>query len=227
MRGITRESSRAVDRHATEVLQIPSMCLMENAGAGSARLVLELGYAESGGVLIVCGTGNNGGDGMVVARHLFVAGFRTELVLLPVPPGRSMAPDAANQLRICRSLEIPTQNLGEEAALQKLETSLCGVDSVVDGLFGTGLDRPVTGLAAEVVQILNASDVPRIALDVPSGLDCDLGTPAGSPTAPCIRAAVTLTFVAPKLGFAVDGSQAYTGDVHVVGIGAPMPPDLA
>jgi len=88
---------------------------------------------------------------------------------------------------------------------------------IVDGLYGTGLTRALDGVAASLVAAMNASGAPIVALDVPSGLDCDSGEPLGT----CVRASITVTFVAEKLGFANPASREFTGEVRVVGIGAP------
>jgi NAD(P)H-hydrate epimerase len=215
LRGISRKLSRGVDRRATEVLGIPSLCLMENAGCGAASVVMSIGYDRSQDAVCVCGPGNNGGDGMVVARHLSVAGFRVRVVLIPARDGAPGTPDARTQFGILRAMAIPVSVADPPFDLKGV---FPGAGILVDGLFGTGLTRAIAGPAADLVGAMNASGVPIVALDLPSGLDCDTGEPLG----PTIRATATATFVAPKLGFSSPTAAPYLGRVHVVGIGAPF-----
>ena len=212
MRPLSRKESRAVDGTATRVLGIPSLCLMENAGAGAARIALQR-LAPGSETLCLCGPGGNGGDALVVARHLAIAGVRVRAISWgPAPRG-----DAAVQLAICRAMGIP---LISSTAPDEVTTLLLACDPgtlVVDGLYGTGLERPIDGPTVQVVEAVNASGLPVLALDVPSGLDCDSGRPLGA----CIRATRTATFAAPKTGFSDPASRAWTGEVTVVSIGAP------
>jgi NAD(P)H-hydrate epimerase len=178
---------------------------MENAGAGAARIARELLGARRGPVVCVCGPGGNGGDGLVVARHLAVDAVPVRVVQLE--PAR--APDAVVQEAICRAMGLPSVSLLD---------ALPGAALVVDGIYGTGLTRAPEGAAREAIDAITAAAVPVLALDLPSGLDCDTGEPLGA----CIRAGVTATFAAPKLGFSNPRSRAWTGEVRVVGIGAPV-----
>jgi len=211
LRALSRKESRDVDEQATRILGIPSICLMENAGAGAARIALEL--ARNGPVLCVCGPGGNGGDAMVVARHLAIAGLSASLAHVGPAPGG----DAGAQLAICAAMGLESRWIQDPTAAGRIFDSRPAPTLVVDGIYGTGLTRALDGTAAALVEAINAARIPVLALDVPSGLDCDTGDPLG----PCIRAAVTATFVAPKLGFANAASCAFTGEIRVVGIGAP------
>ncbi len=189
---------------------------MENAGAGAAALAWSLPHVAGGRVVCVAGPGNNGGDALVVARHLAIRGVRVQVALVsprPHPTG-----PVAVQRRIVSALGLPVAVVAHERDAVALAAELATCDLAVDGLFGTGLTRAATGVAAAVIAALVACRSPVLALDLPSGLDCDTGEPLG----PCVRAAVTATFLAPKLGFASPHARAYTGDVHVVGIGAPL-----
>lgn len=171
---------------------------------------MDLAAGRAGAVLCLCGPGGNGGDAMVVARHLAIEGVSVRVARIgPRPSG-----DAAIQLEICEAMGLEIA----EVRLSERPTALDGSALVVDGLFGTGLTRALDGVAATLVGAVNAAGVRVLSLDVPSGLDCDSGEPLG----PCIRASVTATFAAPKLGFASPGSRAWTGDVRVVGLGAPL-----
>ncbi len=215
---LSREQLREVDRRASELYGVASICLMENAGAGAARIALEmLGDSRLGTVECLCGRGNNGGDGFVAARHLLLAGVAVEIALLGPGDEPSGALDAAANLAACRALGIPVAVVDDETGARALEARLGGSALVLDGLFGTGLTRPLTGVAAELVLVLDRSRARVLALDVPSGLDCDRGEPLG----PCVRADVTATFAAMKLGFENPASRGWTGEVRLVGIGAP------
>lgn len=223
MQGFSRRQAREVDRRASEELGIPPLILMENAGAGAAAIVLEMqenkGFqADRAPVVCVAGTGGNGGDALVVARHLAVMDFPVRILLFR--PADSPNPGAETALHegICRRMGVPEVRLRSEPDLAACGASLREARLIVDGLFGSGLSRPVDGLARALVDAMNGSGRPILALDLPSGLDCDTGEPLGA----CVRAHVTATFGAPKLGFAADGAAAWTGVVRVVGIGAPV-----
>ena len=206
---LDRDSVRAVDRAAITEFGIPGIVLMENAAralAVEARVML----ADTvGSVVIVCGSGNNGGDGWALARHLHNTGSDVKIAPLAEPREGG---DAAVNCRICRAMSLA------EVAIDDLPTHLAACDLIVDAIFGTGLDRAVTGTAAAVIERINQSARPVLAVDVPSGLDCDTGQPLGT----AVRAMRTVTFVARKPGMDVVTAKAYTGRVVVGDIGAPV-----
>jgi len=216
MRPLSRAEVREVDRLAIDEYGVPGVVLMENAGAGAARLLESLGVA--GPVAIVCGKGNNGGDGFVIARHLDIAGFDVRL-LLACQPGEIRG-DAAVNFRIVTRAGLTIMCLADPDRAD-WEAGLADAAWIVDALLGTGASGPPTGPAARAIAAINAvraRGATRVfAVDLPSGLDCDSGKPAGE----CVRADETATFVAPKRGFDAPGADAFTGRVHVVGIGAP------
>jgi hydroxyethylthiazole kinase-like uncharacterized protein yjeF len=158
-------------------------------------------------VLIVCGGGNNGGDGWALARQLEGAGIRPVVASLGEPGAET---DAGVNRRICRAMGI------EETPVDGLLRGR-GDALIVDAIFGTGLTRPIEGRSAQVIEWMNASGTPILAVDVPSGLDCDTGRPLGV----TVRAARTVTFVGPKRGFFSPEARPYVGEVVVAGIGAP------
>ena len=213
LREFSRIQAKELDRRSWEELGMPSICLMENAGAGATAVALEMLGETGAKVLCACGPGQNGGDGMVVARHLACAGCAVEIVLLTGSQPDSPPGDAGVNLRICRALGLTIRDFQSSASLAERAPDL-----VVDALFGTGLSRPLAGAAAEFVQRIAELRRPVLSLDLPSGLDCDTGAPLG----PCIRADVTATFAAPKLGFRSPAAAAWTGLVRVVGIGVPL-----
>lgn len=211
LRPLTRAEVRSIDATAADAIGLPTLVLMENAGRGAAeRLRARLRPGDR--VAIACGPGNNGGDGGVVARHLDAWGIPVVVHWLTDPS--QLAGDAATQRRVLTNAAIPeVVHLNATA----LASAWREADWVVDALLGTGLSRPVSGLLREAIESLNASGRPVLSLDLPSGLDADTGHPLGI----AVRATLTATFVAPKLGFSAEGASGYTGTVEVVEIGVP------
>ena len=172
-------------------------------------------------VLILCGPGNNGGDGGVVARHLNAWGFPVRVIWFT--RSDQLRGDAALQWAILKKSGVDQSAWFDEYPLDsafdvsRLAAILADVDWLVDGLLGTGLSRPVNGPLYTVIEAMNRSGKPIFALDLPSGLDADTGTPLGV----AVRATATATFVAAKLGFAAPGAAEYTGEVVVIDIGLP------
>jgi NAD(P)H-hydrate epimerase len=214
MRPLSRDALRTLDRRAAEEFGLPTLVLMENAGRGAAEWLLPR-VLEGGRVLVACGGGNNGGDGGVVARHLDIHNVPVTVVWF-AEPGR-LSTDAAVQHAILARSGIDQHDRPGALDRDEFRALLEQAAWIVDGLLGTGLTRPVEGLLRDVIEAINAAGKPVLALDLPSGLDADTGRPLGV----AVRAAATVTFAAPKLGFAVPGADAYTGPVHVAHIGAP------
>jgi len=216
----SRQAARQVDRLAVERYAIPSIVLMENAALHLAEVALDLAHTEPARILVVCGPGNNGGDGLAAARHLHNAGTQVEIVLSG--PEDASRGDAAINLTIAKrmGLRISCTTPGApraelDAAARRLKPEL-----VVDALLGTGLDRPVAEPIATLIRAINAmaqAGTLVVAADLPSGLDCDTGEPLGV----AVRATSTVTFVGLKPGFLRLGAQEYLGDVVVADIGAP------
>jgi len=221
LRSLSRDEVRSLDVRAADDLLLPTLLLMENAGRGAAALLAKLAGEATPPprVLILCGPGNNGGDGGVVARHLDAWGFPVRLVWFA--NRERLRGDAKAQWDILERSDIPQtawfDDHPPEIDPAELDSLLADADWLVDGLLGTGLDRPVTGALREVVEALNRSGKPILALDLPSGLDADSGEPLGV----AVRATATATFAAPKKGFDAPGAAAFTGRVAVVDIGLP------
>ena len=211
MNAMTREQVRAFDKHAIEQLGIPATVLMENAGRGTARVLQALGIR--GPVVIACGKGNNGGDGLVIARHLANAGCDVLAILFAKPA--DLSPDAAIQWNIVQKIGLATQICTEPLDEAKLAAIFVRAEWIVDALFGTGLTGPVRPPFDRIIDLINASPARVLAVDIPSGFDCDNGEPLGA----TIRAEHTVTFVAPKHGFTNPAAAAFVGRVHVVDIG--------
>ncbi len=209
---LTRDQVRQVDRIAIEEYGIPGMVLMENAGRGCVDVLQSLGIA--GPVVICCGPGNNGGDGFVIARHLQLRGFDPHILL--VGDSDRLRGDAAANFRILQRCEIPVTSLTlwDQA---KVDHILEGADWIVDALLGTGAYGEPRSPLDQLIPHLNASSARRLAVDLPSGMDCDTGSVAKV----TFRADHTCTFVASKVGFDAVAAQSYLGVVHVLDIGAP------
>ena len=217
IRPLSRDEVRGIDARAARELGMPTLILMENAGRGAAAWLLERGVATKGRGLILCGPGNNGGDGGVVARHLDLWGSSVRVVWFA--SADQLRGDAAVQFQILARSGLDQSCCDDATSVtpERLDALLAGSEWLVDALLGTGLTRPVEGMLRTVIEAIDRSGKPVFALDLPSGLDADTGRPLGV----AVHARATATFVAPKLGFAAPGAVAYTGDVTVVDIGVP------
>jgi NAD(P)H-hydrate epimerase len=210
---LTSQQSRELDRRAIEEFGIPGIVLMENAGRGMAELLIGLGV--NGPVVICCGKGNNGGDGLVIARWLEKHGVAVHVVLFSPP--EKLTGDAATNCRVVQKsgipIMVPPQSL-DDAALSR---RLADAEWVVDALFGSGLRGPVRPPYDRVIAAINARNARVLAVDAPSGLDSDTGRPLGA----TICAHHTATVVAPKRGFMEPAAQEWIGQVHIIDIGLP------
>jgi NAD(P)H-hydrate epimerase len=218
---LTREQVRALDRRATDEFGVPGIVLMENAGRGAAEVLRRLGI--HGRVVICCGKGNNGGDGFVIARHLALHEVSVRILLFCGP--EELSGDAAINQRIAAKLNLPLEvYAGPTPDLKAVGGALVAAEWVVDALFGTGLSGAVRPPLDRVIEAINASPARVLAVDIPSGLDCDSGRPLGV----TVRAEHTVTFAAQKVGFANPQARHWLGQVHLVDIGVPCPlPPLA
>jgi NAD(P)H-hydrate epimerase len=206
----TAAQMRALDQwtiaHGT-----PGHVLMERAGKGAAAVVRR--RWKRCRTVVVCGRGNNGGDGFVVARHLKRAGFSVELHLAGT--AKAVHGDAARMLAAWRRAGGRVRECADAAALATLRASLVRAALVVDALLGTGLNAPVEGLHAAIIDLVNASSAPILSIDVASGLSADTGRPLGV----AVRATVTATFAHPKVGQVLHPGIEHTGELEVVDIG--------
>ena len=246
LRPLSRQEVRQLDVQASSELAMPSLILMENAGRGAAGWLAELVGAlppDAGGrpflpppsvpdqdvprgpalpkVLVLCGPGNNGGDGAVVARHLNAWGFPVRVAWFTRSAQLRGDPRAhwaiLEKSGVEQSAWFDTHDEASELDVAELTAVLKDHDWLVDGLLGTGLSRPVEAPLRTVIETLNSSGKPIFALDLPSGLDADTGQPLGV----AVRAVATATFVAAKQGFLAPGATDYTGEVAVIDIGVP------
>lgn len=213
---LTCQQIRELDILAIEHVGIPGLVLMENAGRAVAEFVYQiLANPPRAKVVVLCGPGNNGGDGYVVARMLRNAGVPAGVVLAAARD--RVRGDAAANLRIYERLEAPLLDASASGSDERVSEAIATSAVVVDALLGTGSSGPPRGLIAELIRRANASRANRVAVDIPSGLDGD----SGSLSEPCFRADATVTFVAPKVGFEAAEAREMLGRIVVADIGVP------
>lgn len=205
---------REVDRIAMEKYLVPGICLMENAAAAAVTVAMDMLSRHAGTVLIVAGGGNNGGDGLAMARGLAAAGADVEVALFKAP--ERLSGDAAANYRLLSGLHhIPLYPAYDGGV--RLAALAEGKGLIVDALLGTGFTGVLSAPFLNAVQTLNASDGPILSLDLPSGLDGDSGRVAQE----AIRATRTITFAALKTGLLRDRGAEHSGEIVVADIGAP------
>jgi NAD(P)H-hydrate epimerase len=221
MRILTAEAMRELDRSIVDRLGLPGLVLMENAALGVVEAIARH-HPEAESAAVFCGPGNNGGDGLAVARHLATRGYGVEVFL--ATGGRPYEGDAALQLAVCRRLgmtlhQAPAADNGEgaESVLPSWLAAAVQSDLVVDALFGTGLARPLAGLFARLVEGLDEVPRPRVAVDIPSGLAGSSAEPIG----PHLHADLTVTFAAPKVAHIFPPAAAAVGELVVADLGFP------
>jgi ADP-dependent NAD(P)H-hydrate dehydratase / NAD(P)H-hydrate epimerase len=204
---------RAVDRAAIKDYGMPAAALMENAGRALAEAYLA--FFPRGAVAVFCGGGNNGGDGLVAARHLANAGLAPRVVLLKRP--EDFRGEALEQWRPVRRMGLPwTVFQGPEKLLRFLRRPRGAIDAVL----GTGTRAPLREDAAALLAALNALRAPALAADVPSGLDADKGVPLHRDA---VRARRTVAMGLPKRGLVAARARRWVGRLHVADIGLPAP----
>lgn len=210
MKLVTREQMRACDEEAINKYQIPSVLLMEQAAYSVFKCVDEL---DPGQVTIVCGSGNNGGDGLALARQLFVWS-KHQVKVVVMCPQEHLSEDAKVYYCICKSMSIPVVEYNSKAYENNLIEE---ADYVVDALFGTGLARPITGAYYHVIEVINRSKKPVISIDMPSGICANTGKILGI----AVEAWKTITFALPKIGLYTYPGTMYAGEVVCQEIGIP------
>ena len=210
---LTRRWVREIDRRAIEEYGMSGLVLMENAARGAVEVLRSL--HATGPIAIASGKGNNAGDGFAMARLLDAAGIPVKVLLFSEPD--ELRGDAAANFAILAKCGVPIVVYGSKYDAPSLDAELAGCTWIVDALLGTGSSGDPRPPLDQVIEHLNRHPAPRLAVDLPSGLDCDTGYTAPS----TIRADHTVTFVAPKPGLLVPEAQPYVGQLHVVDIGAP------
>jgi len=214
MKIVTAEEMQQIDRRAIERFGIPSIVLMENAAIAVVDAIFEH-YPQCERAAIFCGTGSNGGDGFAVARHLENRGVVPTVIV--VGDRARIAGDAATNLAVCERLLIPIYDVRDSESLDGALIRAANADLVVDAIFGTGLDRAPGGIHAETIRALNELTLPIVAVDLPSGANASSATPFE----PCINAALTVTFAAPKICHIFEPAAMQCGEVMVADISIP------
>lgn len=224
---LIRSQVREVDRIAIEEIGIPGVVLMENAGRSATEVVLEmLEELDENGMLndevprvaVLCGSGNNGGDGYVIARQLYNVGI--EVAVFATKDASELTGDAKINADIWTNMQMPAMPLQSDEQVKASFDELGSADLIVDSLLGTGFTGDVSGSLVEVIKTCNElhrDGVAVLSVDVPSGLDCDTGEPSNA----TIEADTTVSFVAKKKGFTKRAAR-FTGQVVVGDIGAPI-----
>ncbi len=215
MKLATASQMREIDRTCIQERGIPGLVLMENAGLAVARAVRNRLSTTDARVAIICGKGNNGGDGFVAARHLHELGVATRVVLLA--RGEELKGDAASNHRAALGAGVEVTEATGSDVRPAVEAAVGGAEIVVDAILGTGVSGEVRGAARDAIEAVNEAAGPVIAVDVPSGVDSDSGRVLGC----CVKADATVTFGLPKVGLYVYPSAKFCGEVIVDPIGIP------
>ncbi len=218
-KSLTREEMRELDRKAIEEYKIPGIVLMENAGRNVAEEVLKMiGDPQQTRVAVLCGKGNNGGDGFVIARHLHNHHVPVEVFLVARISDILKDRDAGTNLQILLNMKMPVNELLNITDVNSTLKDLSNCTILVDALFGTGLSGEVREPFKTFIQKVNNLDRPIVAVDIPSGLDCNTGKVLGA----AIKATKTVTFASSKRGFYLEDGPNYTGEVIVTDISIPV-----
>lgn len=207
---LTCQQIRRIDQLAVNRYAMPSIILMENAGRNAAEIIKrEYSYLKGRSIAIFCGPGNNGGDGLVVARHLHNADYDVKILLSCSP--EYLRGDALTNYNIITRMHLPTYGI------DRIDDLLEGSDLVVDALLGTGFSGQVHSPLDYIINKINEAGKPVVSIDVPSGIDCYTGQPAKT----TVRATLTITFVAVKDVFRTVECEPYVGKIELADIGVP------
>ncbi|MBI3459793.1 NAD(P)H-hydrate epimerase, partial [Candidatus Acetothermia bacterium] len=216
MKVLTGKAMAELDRIAIEEIGIPRLVLMENAGRSVFQIIQErVSEFAQKKIVIVCGKGNNGGDGLVVARHLMNAGASPQIFVLSLK--EELSPDARVNAEIFERSEVSVRYLDDDAQLSELAQVLAHAELVVDAIFGTGFEGAARGLAAHAVELINLSSASVFSIDIPSGVEGNTGYVLG----PAVMADVTVTLELPKLGLLLYPGRGYVGDLVIGNVGYP------
>ena len=203
---LDRKASNHADQIAIQHFGIHGSVLMENAARHVAQVAFGFVVQQSDPYVVVfCGSGNNGGDGYAAARHLHEEGVRVDVFQTSLPRSGS---DAARNHHTCQAMGIPVRPITEY-------DSATSCDLIIDALFGTGLDREVTGNVRTIIDAINNSKCPVISVDIPSGMECDTGQILGA----CVKASSTVTFVALKPALMAPQVRDLVGEIIIADIG--------
>ncbi|MBM4235697.1 MAG: NAD(P)H-hydrate dehydratase, partial [Firmicutes bacterium] len=214
MKILSSEAMKAYDRETIEEFGLPGAVLMETAGSRVAEFVRSR-LPDLNQVVVIAGPGNNGGDGLVIARLLTMAGYQVSL-WSTLRPGAYRGEAAVFEKYLLKTA-FPIQRIHTHEELQLFVMELKNADLLVDALLGTGISREVEGLIAAIIEAVNSSDAPVLAVDVPSGINADNGAVMGN----AVRARWTLTFAFPKLGLLLQPGASLAGEIYVGEIYVP------
>jgi len=215
---LSRDETREIDKKAIEVYEIPGIILMENAGRNVVEEILKmLPDTNKAKVAIFCGKGNNGGDGFVIARHLYNKSIDISVYLTTNISNVLTGGDASTNLKILLNMNVEIKEL-QEGDINEIEKELHSCNLIVDAIFGTGLSGQISEPVRTLIAKVNESNIPIISVDIPSGLDCDKGTVLGI----AVKATKTITFVAAKTGFFKECGKEHTGELIVSDISVPI-----
>ncbi|MDP8264722.1 MAG: NAD(P)H-hydrate epimerase [Candidatus Aceula lacicola] len=208
------KQAQRLDRIAIEQFGIPSIVLMENAGRLVACEIMRILKKSKGNfVCIICGAGNNGGDGFVVARHLLNNGYRVKVFLIGSVNRLNNGP--AIHYKILKKLKCPIQNVSR--LNQDMLKDFKKATLIVDAIFGVGLNRAISDPFKSIIEAINTFKKRVVSIDVPSGIDADTGRICGV----CVKAYETVTMAVLKKGLLKNSATANTGEIRVVDIGIP------
>jgi hydroxyethylthiazole kinase-like uncharacterized protein yjeF len=214
---VTPKQMNQIDKICIDHFGIPGIVLMENA---ALRVVDEissfLGTVSGKKVLVIAGKGNNGGDAFAVSRHLYNKGALVSLFI--TASKNDITGDGAINLSIAEKSGIEPVEVVKEQSIDKIKTEMEKADLIVDGILGTGLKGEVTGILANIVRLVNHSEVPVISIDIPSGINGETGKIMGT----CIKAVKTISFGLPKVGLLVHPGCEFAGQLIIADIGIPQ-----
>ncbi len=217
MKVVTAKEMRDIDSQTINEIGIPGIVLMENAGLAVVRAIeREFPLSSFCKVAVFAGKGNNGGDGLVIARHLTQKGYEVITYLLAEP--EKFSGDALTNLKIAQNIGLKIDHILSYEQLNEKKFDIKQNDIIVDAIFGTGLSGPVRGVASDVIEFLNSTKIPIIAVDLPSGLDADTGKVEGA----CIKAEITVTMALPKRGLLLYPGAKFVGKLEIDDIGIPQ-----
>ena len=214
---VGRDEMRELDRKAIEEYGIPGIILMENAGRNVAEEVIRTTDKGNNRIAIICGKGNNGGDGFVIARHLYNSGYEVILFLLTKVDNILGDGDSGLNLGIIKNMNFTINEVLDDADIQRMIDNIWDCPLIVDAMFGTGLKGELREPARSIIEKINNLNIPVIAVDIPSGLDCNTGKALGV----CLKAKKTVTFALPKKGFFAGNGPEYVGELLVTDISIP------
>jgi ADP-dependent NAD(P)H-hydrate dehydratase / NAD(P)H-hydrate epimerase len=217
---LTAAEMREMDRRTIEEFGLPGRILMENAGRGAFRVLVDF-FPDIGSqkVAVMAGRGNNGGDGFVIARYLAQSGIPVTVYLLS--ENKLLQGDAAANFKLLRPLNISVRECPDLKAFNRYKKEIAHHRVIVDAILGTGLNSDVKGYFKTVIDFINSLNKDVLSVDIPSGLHTDTGRPCDA----CIQANVTATFAFPKIGHIALPGAIYCGKLHIIDIG--IPPHIA